>query len=79
MTFTPSKPSLGESFYNKLHLMCHHIPSGGEVLMSKYDTYKWILKYINMVCNAAKEKVPGGLVCISGLASECVMVVWSHR
>ena len=30
-------------------------------------------------CNGAVKVVPGGVVRIGGLASEGVLVVWSHR
>ena len=30
-------------------------------------------------CNGAVKRVPGGVVCVEGLASEGVLVIWSHR
>ena len=31
------------------------------------------------LCNGAAKRVPGGVVCIGGLASEGVLVVWYRR
>ena len=69
------------TFQHVFILWVRGIKQKNNFLTSVYFTYHESTRRINNTrgCNGAMDWVPGGVVRIIGLASESVLVVWTHR
>ena len=63
-------------FWLDEELICVNHQSNVNIIEGANKKKNEIVLQDSRVCNGAKKRVPGGIVCIDGLASDGVMVVW---